>query len=406
MPRVGIWDDYPASLHLEPTKSCNARCPQCMRTFNNSLETTPNLIEEEIDPDWIYEMLMTDIFFSKVKNILVNGNEGDLIMHSNPKRFIEVLFEAGMREVQVNTNGSGLNRDFWKWAGRFNRELNKKHRRLTFTFAVDGLHDTHHLYRRNTRLDTILKNMKIFSDEGGDTLVAMNVNGNNKHQVEEVHQLVKDHGALAITTRYNERFHDLKGRSKPYEILYDKKFEPVDTLLMSTEASDEVPKLVSNLPDHSMLDYSLRVESPKAFLFKKQHRVKPYPVEKSNRIYPKNNLEVQCAVNSKSFKGNFNSFYVSADGRLWPCCWTEVDFKSKTQFNQPSSWIDTYYYEMTDPYFNSLYHYTSKEILSLDCFSKLSDTWETSSCVEFCSKNCGKEGLRFTHEKTRKWHYE
>ncbi len=378
MPRIGLWDDYPSTIHMEPTKACNARCPQCGRTMNNTLETMPNLNDkDEIDPDWIYDKLKTDKFFSKVKNIHINGNHGDIVMHSNPKKLIEKLIAAGIRVISISTNGSGLSTSFWKWAS----QIHKTNKKFNVTFAIDGLHDTHHLYRRNTRLDTVLKNLRTFANGGGWANVVVNVNGNNKHQVDDIKKLAVEHGAKNFWIRYNERF------KTNFEICYDKDFNPEYELLSADQKSEIDTE--KNRPISQAHWAILREKFGKQF-----------PVEKSRHKIPYIKSNITCQI---STKGSFTSFYLSADGRLWPCCWTEVDFTHKTLFDKKSDWIDRYYYEMEDPYFNSLYHYSSHDILKLDCFSKLSETWKSDQCMGFCSKFCGRDGESVVAKKDRKY---
>lgn len=369
MTKIGIWDDLPVALHLEPTKSCNARCPQCIRTLGTTMETMPNLDEsQEIDPEWIFDKLKNDFFFSKITTVHLNGNAGDIVMHTNPKKLIEKIFEGGVNKIFLITNGSGLSNDFWSWASKI--------KNLFIQFAIDGLHDTHRLYRRNTRLDIVLKNLKLFTTGGGLAGVAINVNGNNKDQLEDIKKLAFEHGASKIVVRYNERF------TSNYEVCYDKKFKP-EYVLWSSEPLDKTDEWKESILSTDFIKSNILKFS------------KPFKIEKSDQQIPEIVDDIVCDVRtSVEYKPGsiLSSFYLSADGRIWPCCFTENDFNTKTLYNKSSSWIDRYYYEMKDPNFNNLHYYTSEEILKLDCFSKLSETWKSNQCMKFCSEQCGKKG--------------
>ena len=73
-------------IHLEPTSKCNAKCPQCPRNVFGSSHLLDNLQEEDFPIE-----LLDQIDIPVLNDVLINGNYGDIVMHSKPKEFIEAL---------------------------------------------------------------------------------------------------------------------------------------------------------------------------------------------------------------------------------------------------------------------------------------------------------------------------
>ena len=71
-------------IHLEPTSKCNAKCPQCPRNVFGSSHLLDNLQEEDFPIE-----LLDQIDIPVLIDVLINGNYGDIVMHSKPKEFID-----------------------------------------------------------------------------------------------------------------------------------------------------------------------------------------------------------------------------------------------------------------------------------------------------------------------------
>lgn len=371
----GIWQDYPRVLHLEPTRNCNARCPQCIRTFENTLDTMPNLNIDEIRPEWISDKLKNDIIFSNVESVLLNGNTGDIVMHSDPKGLLEALMDnENINRIDVNTNGGGLSSNFWKWLGGITKK------QILVIFAVDGFEDTHSLYRRNTRFEIVIKNLTTYIKAGGNANVAININGNNEHEIEDLKIYLKKLGVTNIFTRYNERF------NTDYIVLRDKDYKEDQILYSAEKRYSFIPHITAN---------ELRTQ------WKKHQNT--FPIDnfynsffvmkkKKNERFKKDKFyNIQCQALGGDGMINLPNFYMSADGRIWECCYLEIDYLMYALFGKYSSFIDKYYYEIKDnENFNSLHHYSGEEILKLDCFSKLRERWKSNRCLEICSIKCAR----------------
>ena len=185
-------------LHLEPTSKCNAKCPQCPRNVFGSSHLLDNLQEEDFPIE-----LLQQIDIPVLNDVLINGNYGDIVMHSNPKQFIEALVNKwGARREQptlrIHTNGSALKKDFWEYLGSL---------KIHIEFGIDGVtNEEHILYRQNTRLDKVLENAKYFINAGGEASWAMTLFKHNQNSVATAKQMAKDLGFMTFKSRPSTRF--------------------------------------------------------------------------------------------------------------------------------------------------------------------------------------------------------
>ena len=261
-----FYNEKPRFLHLEPTTDCNAKCPQCSRTRKIAVEGDDYIIDE-----WeAYElaMVLQDPFFSDIKTVSINGNLGDIVMHTHPQDLVECLTHDLKKDVMINTNAGGLPTTFWTWLGK-----NKKV--VHVNFALDGLSDTHDLYRVNTVFDTVLKNAKAYIDAGGTAEWVMTVFPYNEHQVEACRQMALDYGFAKFSHRINVR-------AEPNEkvINFVHKDKNKDIKYLNKEVSESKASKMS-------------VES--------------------------NNESISCYVKHK------NSVFITGTKQMLPCCWINFD---------------------------------------------------------------------------------
>jgi sulfatase maturation enzyme AslB (radical SAM superfamily) len=358
----GIYKSKPRHLHLEPTSDCNARCPQCPRTYLSSIKSNPRLIIAEWTPDELKEILADD-FFSDLKKILVNGNYGDLAMHSQPKALLEVIINKGVY-CEVRTNGGALSPVFWKWLG--------EQPNMLVEFGIDGLADTHHLYRRNTRFDVVMRNATAFINAGGNASWAMTVFKHNEHQVEECRAMALSYGFTEFKERPSSRWSEQSLVAVDANFNETHRLEPA-TILEST---------VTHLPEHSN---ELSLESYEQF-------------RDSNTDFMVNELppaditepsNITCVVQAST------SVYLSAEKKLWPCCWVGYGVQSAIEKNVATSITDKFYKELGYSFdFNNVLLHPMKDILDSGLFLEFEQSWDKNP-IDMCRAMCGKKG---------KWH--
>jgi MoaA/NifB/PqqE/SkfB family radical SAM enzyme len=256
-------------------------------------------------------------FIKQLDKLYMCGNLGDPII---AKDTIEIF--SYCREINpdmwlsMNTNGSARTRRFWEQLAEL---------RVVVRFGIDGLSDTHSLYRKGTDFDTIIKNATTFIRHGGMAIWDMLIFEHNKDQVDECHELSKELGFSEFVPKNTARFKEDK-----LDVI-DRTGKKIYTLY----PSDKSKKLIKN-------------------------EIKP--------------SEIKCKV-------KFGSLYVTSNGIVTPCCWLGID---ELPHHNPSR-ID---YLTKIGKFYSLKENTLQEIFDSKVFEKIEETWSSDPLTE-CSKQCG-----------------
>ena len=175
--------DNVTAIHLEPTTKCNARCPQCPRNVFGSSLLTPDLTEVDFSVEEA-KQIFSDPFYNNIDCVTVNGTSGDIVMHSEAEMFMDYIISR-FPYIELHTNGGARSKDFWISLAKPNVKVE---------FGIDGLEDTHHLYRRNTRFDTVIKNAKTYIEAGGNASWVMTVFKHNEHQIDMCKSMSKELG--------------------------------------------------------------------------------------------------------------------------------------------------------------------------------------------------------------------
>lgn len=186
-------------IHLEITNRCQAACPMCNRNVHGGLSNP--LIK---NTDWsIYDfkkILPVDLL-KKLHGIYFCGNFGDPIINSELADMCEYAKSVSDDlELVIHTNGSARSAAWWN---ALPTKLPKNHR---VVFALDGLSDTHSIYRIGTRFETIIKNATAFINSGGIAEWVFIKFKHNEHQLEEAKHLAQSLGFDRFTVKNSTRF--------------------------------------------------------------------------------------------------------------------------------------------------------------------------------------------------------
>ena len=169
------------AVNLEITSRCAARCPFCsrgqkVREYGNHDITLADF------------KCLPQTFIAQLNRFSFSGNFGDLC--TNPE-FVDIVayIKAVNPDVMMDgeTNGS-LQEDEW-W-----RQLGSVFHRGSLIFALDGLEDTHHLHRRGTRFDQVIRHLQAFVSGGGSAYWKFIVFDHNEHQIAAAESLARDLG--------------------------------------------------------------------------------------------------------------------------------------------------------------------------------------------------------------------
>lgn len=171
-------------VHLEISSRCNASCPLCPRNlygypFNDGYVEHDMTLEEA-------QKIFYPHFITQLEEIYINGNFGDAVMNEHTIDIVSWFRRCSPRlTISISTNGGARNRNFWKSLAELNVQV---------FFCLDGLEDTHSLYRHNTMYKTVIKNAKTFINAGGKAIWKMIAFDHNAHQRVRAKKISQDLG--------------------------------------------------------------------------------------------------------------------------------------------------------------------------------------------------------------------
>lgn len=256
-------------LHLELTSNCQAKCPMCARNHHGGL-VNPLIKIQSLNLLDIQKIIDIN-FIKQLDTILMCGNFGDPIINDELipiiKYFVDNNADIG---IDIHTNGSARSIEWWKTLAKV---LPKRH---TVHFAIDGLNDTHHLYRIGTNFDKIIENAKSFISSGGIARWVFITFKHNEHQLEDAKQMAEELGFKEFYEKQTSRF-----IVNPWFDVLDKDG-----------------------------NFSYKLEPPSN---KKTISVKKEDIENYKEVL--NSATIQCRVKSAK------SIYIDSLGYVWPCCY-------------------------------------------------------------------------------------
>jgi MoaA/NifB/PqqE/SkfB family radical SAM enzyme len=186
-----------ASFNLEITNRCVIACPACARTNNPWLRR--HLAELPLD---LLQAIFPAADAVRLRGIKINlcGNFGDCIYHS---RFHEVAahLKAVGFALNVETNGSHRSQAWWERTCEILSDED------VVTFSVDGLEDTNHIYRVNSRWADVLSAMRTCAARRR-VVWKFIVFQHNEHQLEAARRLARELGVRHLVFKKSGRFRE------------------------------------------------------------------------------------------------------------------------------------------------------------------------------------------------------
>lgn len=257
-------------VHLEISTLCNASCSWCPRTFwgypyNGGYPELNFTLDNA-------RHIFTPLFLKQLSGITINGNYGDAVMNPATPDIVEYFRQHNENLIiDISTNGSARSKEFWQRLARA---------QVHVFFALDGLKDTHHLYRQNTSWATVIKNAQTFIQAGGTATWKMIEFDHNRHQIEQCKTLS--------------------------QLLGFKKFILIDEGRNTAPVFDKCGKLT-----HILGNYTGEKEFSVLF-----HKKTTDTVLLEDIIRDRTPAKIECAVKKS------RSVYIAANGDVSPCCHT------------------------------------------------------------------------------------
>jgi MoaA/NifB/PqqE/SkfB family radical SAM enzyme len=359
-------------IHLEITSKCNARCPSCNRNIAGSDQIAAGLEEVDLPVDLIKNILY-DSSLENIKTIYINGNYGDIVMHDNAIEILKAIKEIKPKcYIHINTNGGARNAEFWKSLAQYANLVE---------FGIDGLEDTHSLYRRNTVFSTVIKNAKTFIKAGGKATWMMTVFKHNQHQVDACRTLSEQLGFSKFGHRLNTRSgvgqgithcsSDLKTIDYSLENTTDENIGKEFPISLYTKAGEKY-----NISARHHLE---TLNGGELAIIRLENAWRHTYGHLANKI-------PNCRAK------NTSTVYISAQGYLYPCCWVGNQKISSYLIlhNEHEKLLSSC--NLTIENLNLRKH-TVSEILKFGYFEKIEENLNPDSdvklkkCREICTEN-------------------
>lgn len=344
------------TVHLEISNRCQASCPMCPRKYHGGV-TNENLKIA----DWTFddfEKIFDLETLSQIRLIYFCGNFGDPIMNNDLLRMCLFIKDNSPNiEVRIHTNGGARTTSWWK---ELFHCLPTNH---TVVFAIDGLEDTHHIYRIGTTYDSVINNAKAFIEEGGIADWAFIKFKHNEHQALEAEARSKKIGFKRFTVKNTTRFVG----SDRFNVVNEKG----DTIYYLEPPTDNK---VSLIKADNIINYEKILKQS----------------------------EINCYVLDAK------EIYIDAHKNVFPCCFLASAPYNYSPKNSHLDVIQTYvndfydktleqYYDLTNALGGierlSALKYSIKEIINDDRWQRVWGEYWSSKKLYTCARVCGKTGF-------------
>jgi len=326
------------AVHLEMSEKCNLACLMCDRNKSGG-DVNPYLEDRDLSFEVIHRSFPPSLI-KQLDRMYMCGNYGDPILAKDTMQILK-YFRSHNDNIKLSMITNGCSRPSYWWkelAGVVN----------SVRFGIDGLEDTHEIYRQGAIFDLIIRNAKTYIDAGGHAIWDYLVFGHNEHQIEEARSLSKKLGFKEFVVKKTGRFFSnvkLKGKDEHKGLVK--------------------PKLEQNI------NKSLKKESK---IVEKYGSVDVYLDQ----------AEIDCKVLKNK------EIYISAEGIVLPCCWLAGQMYK--WYLPPNS---TQIWDLIDKDKMNINKTSLYAIFKTNIFDKIRDTWAEPSVelgkIKTCALKCGQE---------------
>ena len=320
------------------SEKCNLACLMCDRNENGG-DVNPYLEDRDLTFEDI-QKTFTPSFIKQLKRVYFCGNYGDPILANGLMSTLK-YFREHNENIKLGVITNGCSRPSLWW-----RELAEVVD--TVRFGIDGLSDTHKIYRQGAIWSLIMRNAKSYINAGGYAIWDYLVFGHNEHQIEQARELSEKCGFKEFVVKKTGRFFSnlkLKGKDE--------------------HAGIHKPKLEKNINKSLQKEHDIveKYGSMEAYLDK---------------------VDIDCKVLKNK------EMYISAEGIVLPCCWLAGQMYK--WYLPPNS---TQVWELIDKKKLSIHNNTLQQIFDSGIFEEIQNTWAEPTVgdgkLKTCALKCGVE---------------
>jgi len=185
-------------IQVEITNRCQASCPMCLRNIHSGIENPSLVLNEWSIAD--FKHIFNSTVLAQIKHVIFCGDFGDPILNNDLILMCQYLRDYSTVRVTINTNGSARSEQWWT---ELAKAMPADHR---VEFALDGLADTHSLYRIGTDFTAIIRNAIAFMEAGGRAEWMFIKFKHNEHEVDIANNLANSLGFSSFTVKNSKRF--------------------------------------------------------------------------------------------------------------------------------------------------------------------------------------------------------
>lgn len=317
-------------VHIELSNSCNAACPLCPRYLNRSMRVNPELELGSISLAKFKKWFPLD-FVEKSVEWIFCGTNGDPMMAKDALEIVEYVASNSSAKIQINTNGSMRNPEFWKNLGdMFVRE---RHARRYVIFSIDGLEDTNHLYRRNVNWKKLMANVRAYTSTGAESIWDFLVFKHNEHQIEEAKNLSREIGISSFSLKRPFGF----DTGNPDQYMDMNVYDAEGRYLYKIEPSQNMEwRLNKSLNKHEISNDDIKL--PQRGYKPSKDEIRKIWGDRIESESKRNRFPIRfkkSSVNCKSCHPMGKEIYVDCNGNVFPCCFVGTMFNGDFNYWDP-----------------------------------------------------------------------
>ena len=286
-------------VHVELTTRCQAQCPACSRNVCGLIEN-PLLPDHDMSLAQ-FQKAFPDDFLAQLDHMIFCGNLGDAALAKDFLSIVaHVINVAPKIQLQLSTNGSVRNIQWWQQLAEVSQG------RLQVWFALDGLEDTHSMYRRNTSWQKIIDHAQAYIQSGGIAVWQMIVFEHNQHQIRDCLRLSQQLGFKSFRTPAQVRA-NIPSLYSDGRVIWIKQSTLKKSNNVPLENIEITPQSIQQAIAESVTAFYANNDQPNSI-----------PKQRLDAWQQLGSQALSCQTKQDS------SIYMAANGEVYPCCYTGI----------------------------------------------------------------------------------